>query len=249
MVEVIVDTETTGLDPEEGHRIVEIGMVEVEGYGRTGRTFQRYLNPERPMPQSAYEVHGLSDEFLADKPLFESVADELLEFIGDSRLVIHNAEFDQKFLNHELQKIGKPPLGDDRIFDTLRFARAELPRIGGYSLDALCRHFRIDRSAREKHGALLDAELLAEVYMMLTGGGQGLLDMLERPGDSDESASINRKRQTPRPEKLPSLLSESEAEAHAKMVKSLGEAALWNRIAVPKAQGPEKGTGGQAANT
>ena len=231
--EIVIDTETTGLKPEEGHRIVEIGMVEIEGFGRTGRSFHRYLNPERSMPAEAFGVHGLSDEFLSDKPLFGDVADEFRKFIGDSRLVVHNADFDMGFINHELEQMGRQPILPDQVLDTLLFARRELPGISGYSLDALCRHFGVDRSRRTKHGALLDAELLTEVYFHLTGGGQGLLDLLG-PNEGTETEGPVRVRQKPRATKLKPLLTLEEAAAHSEFVKSLGEAALWNSSTVPE---------------
>lgn len=232
--EIVVDTETTGLKPEEGHRIVEVGMVEIEGFGRTGRSLHRYLNPERSMPAEAYGVHGLSAEFLGDKPLFGDVADEILEFIGESRLVVHNAEFDLGFINHELDLIGRQPILPEQVLDTLQLARRELPGISGYSLDALCRHFGVDRSQRTKHGAMLDAELLTEVYFHLTGGGQGLLDLLG-PNDGTEALGPVRIRQKPRETKLKPLLTPEEEAAHLEFVKkSLGEAPLWNNYTVPE---------------
>ena len=232
--EIVVDTETTGLDPEEGHRIVEIAMVEIEGFNRTGNRFHCYLNPQAEMSERALEIHGLTDEFLSDKPLFEELVDEMLEFVGESRLVIHNAEFDLKFINHELQRVERAQLGADQVFDTLQFARQELPGIASHSLDALCRHFKIDNSMRIKHGALLDAELLTEVYFRLAGGGQGLFDLLEpsgTPGAAPESRGARRK---PRETKLPPLLTVAETEAHREFVKSLGDSALWNSAAFPR---------------
>lgn len=175
MREIVLDTETTGLDPESGHRIVEIACLELVNHLPTGRHFQAYLNPERDMPRDAEEVHGLTAAFLADKPRFAEIVDKLLEFIGDAALVIHNAEFDMRFLNAELRRCERPPLGH-RIIDTLMLARRKFPGAQA-SLDALCRRFAIDNSARTKHGALLDAELLAEVYLELVGGRQAGLDL------------------------------------------------------------------------
>ena len=231
--EIVIDTETTGLKPEEGHRIVEIGMVEIKGFGRTGRSLHHYLNPERSMPAEAHAVHGLTEEFLSDKPLFEDVADEFLEFIGESRLVVHNAEFDMGFINFELDLIGRQRISEEQVLDTLQFARQELPGISGYSLDALCRHFGVDRSQRTKHGAMLDAELLTEVYFHLTGGGQGLLDLLG-PNDGAEVKGPVRVKQKPRDSKLKPLLTPEEAAAHSEFVKSLGDTALWNSCAGPE---------------
>ena len=227
--EVVIDTETTGLYPNDGHRIVEIGAVEIERQQRTGKAFQRYVNPQRPVPADASRVHGLTDDFLSDKEIFEDVVDAFLEFIGESRLIIHNAEFDMGFINHELVLAGRPRIPDDRAFDTLQFARSELPAAGGYSLDALCRYFNIDRSERVKHGALLDAELLAEVYIRLTAKDQGLLDLLSSEGDSEIDAGTGRIKHAPRPSRLAPRLTEAEAAAHRKFVESLGEGALWNQ--------------------
>lgn len=167
--EIVLDTETTGLDPASGHRVVEIACLELANHLPTGQQFQRYINPERDMPDEAFAVHGLSAEFLAQYPAFTAVADEFLAFIGDAPLVIHNAEFDLRFLNAELGRIGRGPLGSDRAIDTVRLARRRFPGSPA-SLDALCRRFSIDNAARTKHGALLDTELLAEVYLELLGG-------------------------------------------------------------------------------
>jgi len=171
MRQIILDTESTGLDPKQGHRLVEIGCLEVVNYMPTGRIFHAYLNPDRSMPIEAFNVHGLSEEFLKDKPRFAEVVEEFLEFIEDHPLVIHNAQFDMKFINHELITIGKVGLDINRAIDTLRIARQKFPGAQA-SLDALCRRFKIDNSARTNHGALLDAELLAEVYLELCGGRQ-----------------------------------------------------------------------------
>jgi DNA polymerase-3 subunit epsilon len=170
MREIVLDTETTGLDPLAGHRVVEVGCIELVNTVATGRTFQLYLNPEMPMPAAAQEVHGLTDEFLADKPLFADKAKELLAFIGDAQLVIHNAQFDLGFLNAELERLNLPQLGNPYI-DTVSMARRKYPGQRA-SLDALCERFGVDNSNRTKHGALLDAELLAEVYLELSGGRQ-----------------------------------------------------------------------------
>lgn len=171
MREICFDTETTGLDPESGHRVVEIGGVELINRVPTGETYHVYLNPERDMPVEAFQVHGLSEAFLADKPLFQDVVEEFLEFVGDAKLVIHNASFDMKFLNAELRACGRPTLPMSQAIDTVAMAREKFPGSAA-SLDALCKRFAIDNSARTKHGALLDAELLAEVYIELTGGRQ-----------------------------------------------------------------------------
>ena len=171
MREIVLDTETTGLDPATGDRIVEIGAIELMNQMPTGRTYHQYINPQRDMPAGAEAVHGLSEKFLADKPLFADVVENFVAFLGDSKLVIHNAGFDMKFINAELGWIGRPVLPRARAIDTLDMARRRFPGAQN-SLDALCRRFGVDNSAREKHGALLDSELLAEVYLELTGGRQ-----------------------------------------------------------------------------
>ncbi|HZQ01657.1 MAG TPA: DNA polymerase III subunit epsilon [Reyranella sp.] len=170
MREIVLDTETTGLDPLAGHRVVEIGCIELVNMVATGRSLQLYLNPEMPMPAGAQDIHGLTDEFLADKPLFADKVEELLEFIGDAQLVIHNAQFDLGFLNAELERLKRPKLANTYV-DTVSVARRKFPGQRA-SLDALCERFAIDNSNRTKHGALLDAELLAEVYLELSGGRQ-----------------------------------------------------------------------------
>ena len=174
MREIAFDTETTGFDPGTGHRVVEIGCVEMVNRIRTGQNFHSYLNPERDVPDEAFRVHGLSQSFLSDKPLFEHTADAFLAFIGDAPLVIHNASFDMKFINAELQWANREPLPFARAVDTVGMARQKFPGSPA-SLDALCRRFGIDLGARDKHGALLDAELLAEVYLELTGGRQAAM--------------------------------------------------------------------------
>jgi DNA polymerase-3 subunit epsilon len=169
--EIILDTETTGLDPASGHRLIEIGCLELVDGMKTGQVFHRYINPERDVPPDAERIHGISTDFLRDKPLFAEIVDEFLEFIADARLVIHNAAFDMKFVNAELTRHGFSALSMENVFDTLLLARKKFPGSPA-SLDALCKRFEIDLSARTKHGALLDAELLAEVYVELMGGKQ-----------------------------------------------------------------------------
>ncbi len=171
MREVALDTETTGINPGSGHRLVEIGCVELVNHVATGRTFQRYVNPKRDMPEEAFGVHGLSAEFLAGHPVFARVVDDLLEFLGESPLVIHNAGFDLAFLNAELARLDRPLLPPDRAIDTVQLARRKFPGAQA-SLDALCRRFQIDLSDRTLHGALKDAQLLADVYLELIGGRQ-----------------------------------------------------------------------------
>lgn len=171
MREIVLDTETTGLDPDTGDRIVEIGCVELANLTPTGRTYHQYINPERAMPAEAEAVHGLGDAFLSGQPVFAAIADAFLDFVGDARLIIHNAAFDIKFLNSELRRLGLPGFEMSRVTDTLQMARRRFPGAQA-SLDALCRRFEIDNSNRTLHGALLDSELLAEVYLELSGGRQ-----------------------------------------------------------------------------
>lgn len=198
MREVVLDTETTGLDPDAGHRLVEIAGLELVNHVTTGRHFQQYLNPERDMPEEAFRVHGLSEEFLAGFPVFPEVARTLLDFLGDSRLVIHNADFDLKFLNAELDRAGLDRLSAERATDTVALARRRFPG-AQVSLDALCRRFEIDNSTRTLHGALLDCELLAEVYLELRGGRQPGHDLAADAGKVPQSASVQRPVRPPRP--------------------------------------------------
>lgn len=233
MREIVLDTETTGFDAEGGDRIVEIGALELMNHLPTGRTFHVYINPERSMPKEAFDVHGLGDDFLRDKPLFAEVARGFVDFIGDdARLVIHNASFDMKFLNAELRRAGYPALPASRALDTLMLAREKFPGSPA-TLDALCRRFGVDNSGRELHGALLDSELLAEVYLEMIGGRQPDL-VLDRPaqaGERVQAADGTVRPRAPRPRPLPARLTPAEAEAHAAFVASLGEAAVWNRYA------------------
>jgi DNA polymerase-3 subunit epsilon len=226
MREIVLDTETTGLDPNDGHRVIEIGCVELSDHFPTGRSFQRYLNPDRDMPAEAQRIHGISTEFLADKPRFAEVAEEFLEFIGDAPLVIHNASFDLKFLNAELHRHGRGPIPAARAIDTIDIAKSKFPG-ARYSLDELCKRFSIDLSSRSLHGALLDAELTAQVYLELTGGRQKKLILSpvdEAAGAAQGEICVMRVRPAP----LPSLLSEDENAAHAAFVaKELGEDAVW----------------------
>jgi DNA polymerase-3 subunit epsilon len=228
MREIVLDTETTGFEPAEGHRIVEIGAIELFNHVPTGRTYHQYINPERTMPPEAFEVHGLGDEFLRDKPKFSQIVAAFVEFIGtDSRLVIHNAAFDMKFLNAELNWSGHAILAMDRALDTVALARRKFPGSPA-SLDALCRRFGIDNSAREKHGALLDSELLAEVYLELIGGRQpdfalSVATISEGPGDNGDW------RPRSRPAPLAPRVTEAEAAAHAAFVAGLGDGAVWKR--------------------
>jgi DNA polymerase-3 subunit epsilon len=225
MREIVFDTETTGLDPYQGHRLVEIGCVEIVNRFPSGRVFHAYLNPERDMPQEAFAVHGLSAEFLRDKPFFADVCDELVEFIGDAPLVAHNANFDLGFLNAELERCGRMLIGRERLVDTLLLARRRHPA-GPNGLDHLCARYGIDNSHRTKHGALLDAELLAEVYIELVGGRQTSLVLVEA-GRTTVSLSAKAAIIVPRPTPLMPRLSDAELEAHAAFIATLGEKAIW----------------------
>ncbi len=226
MREIVLDTETTGLDPADGHRIIEIGCVELHDHVPTGATFQRYLNPERLVPVESQRVHGLDDAFLADKPCFAAVAAELLEFLGDAPLVIHNASFDLKFLNAELARVSLPCISLARSIDTIEIAKSKLPGVR-YSLDELCRRFGIDLSGRQKHGALLDAELTARVYLELIGGRQTRLKL--SPAEiAAEAVQVSLTARL-RPHALAPRLSAVEEEAHAAFVAGeLGSDAVWN---------------------
>ena len=232
MREIVMDTETTGLDPAEGHRIVEIGAVELLNHLPTGRFYHQYINPERDMPAEAFAVHGLSAERLAREPVFAAVAEAFLAFIGDAPLIIHNAAFDMKFLNAEVSALGLPPLPAERAVDTLAIARRRFPGSPA-GLDALCRRFGVDNSAREKHGALLDSELLAEVYLELIGGRQPDLVAALAPAARSERASaapvVEGWRPGPRPAPLPPRLTEEDLARHQAFVATLGEGALWRR--------------------
>ncbi len=228
MREIVLDTETTGFEPSEGHRIVEIGAVELFNHMPTGRTYHQYINPERQMPREAFEVHGLGDDFLRDKPVFRAIGRAFLDFIGDAKLVIHNAAFDVKFLNFELKLIGLPTIDWSRAIDTLAIARQKFPGSPA-SLDALCRRFGVDNSAREKHGALLDSEILAEVYLELIGGRQPDFGLASQPAKSASGTTgvVDDWRPRPRLEPLPPRLTEDEAAAHAAFVAKLGDGAIW----------------------
>jgi len=229
MREIVLDTETTGFEPADGDRIVEIGAVELMNHLPTGRTYHQYINPERPMPKEAFDVHGLGDDFLRDKPVFARIGRAFLDFIGDSQLVIHNAAFDMKFLNFELDRAGLPVLPYPRATDTLMIARSKFPGSPA-SLDALCRRFGVDNSKREKHGALLDSEILAEVYLELVGGRQPDLVLASvAPAPSRGPAGDTTWRPRPRAEPLPDRITPDETAAHAEMVAGLGEAAIWTK--------------------
>jgi DNA polymerase III subunit epsilon len=223
--ELILDTETTGLDPANGDRIVEIGCVEVVNSVATGETFHVYLDPERDVPEEAFRVHGLSRQFLTGKPKFAEVADQFVSFLGDARLVIHNAEFDMKFINAELKRCGLASIAMDRVVDTLAIARRKHPGASN-SLDALCARYRIDNSRRTKHGALLDAEILAEVYAELMGGRQKVLELASNTARKIEIKEIDSIALVRSEEARPLLLADEEV-AHSALVEKMGEKALW----------------------
>jgi DNA polymerase III subunit epsilon len=222
MREIVLDTETTGTDPGAGDRIIEIGCVELVNQFPTGRTFHVYLNPQRSVSQGAFNVHGLSEAFLADKPVFAAVAEPFLEFVADGWLVIHNAGFDIAFLNAEFARSGHPPLEMLRVVDTLSLARRKHPGAPN-NLDALCARYGIDNSRRTKHGALLDAELLSEVYIELIGGKQADLGLSLRPSAAAQSSIVVGAR-----ERITiTRLTEAEREAHLTFIATLGERAIW----------------------
>ncbi|MCA3693403.1 DNA polymerase III subunit epsilon [Aquidulcibacter sp.] len=245
MREIVFDTETTGTDPERGDRIVEIGCVELIDLVPTGATFHRYINPERDVPAEVVRVHGLTNEFLADKPVFgaSEVVEELLAFIGDAPLVAHNAEFDRRFLNAELGRLGLPLIPKERCVDTLVIARKKYPGAPA-SLDALCRRLNIDLTARDKHGALLDSQLLAAVYLELKGGRERRLDFLD-PVEATQAPNqttqgiLETKAGQPRRERaqaLEPLSTLEEIEAHRAFVATLGKEPAWHKFLAEKGQ-------------
>ncbi len=226
MREIVLDTETTGLDPTQGHRLIEIGCIELFNRIPTGQTFHQYVNPERDVPDEAFAVHGISAEFLKDKPNFPQIADALLNFLGEAPLVIHNALFDLGFLNAELGRAARPPIPRERLVDTLFLARRKHPA-GPNRLDDLCLRYGIDNTRRTKHGALLDAEILAEVYVELIGARQAQLILVETAsssGNGRSGAIATRARPLP----LPDRLSEAERIAHRAFIKTLGTHAIWH---------------------
>lgn len=244
MREIVLDTETTGFDPLTGDRLVEIGAIELDNHIATGRTYHQYINPKRTMPAGAFGVHGIGPDILEpprpardgevtllDKPVFKEVAQDFLDFIGDSTLVIHNAAFDMKFLNAELKTAGLRQIPFEQALDTLAIARKKFPGSPA-TLDALCRRFHIDNSNRTLHGALLDSEILAEVYLELIGGRQPDLVLAPDTKESKSgttSAASDQWRPSRRPTALPPRLTDEEAAAHAAFVEAMGDGALWNK--------------------
>ena len=228
MREVVLDTETTGLDPADGHRLLEIGAIEIIHQSATGKSFHVLMNPERDVPEEAARVHGYTAKILRDKPLFAEVVDEFLAFVGHAPIVIHNADFDLRFMNAELARVGRAPIATDRVVDTLALARKKHPGLPN-SLDALCDRYRIDRSRRVRHGALLDAEILVEIYLELTGGRQRSLMFVDEPPNAFPLIILplaRREARAPRVE----LISVEEAAAHAEHVSTLGATAIWLRF-------------------
>lgn len=230
MREIALDTETTGLDPASGHRLVEIGCVEMWGRVRSGKVFHSYLNPERDMPAEAQRIHGLSGEFLSDKPVFSQIVADFLAFLGDAPLVIHNAQFDMKFINYELKSLGFAPIPAERATDTLLIARGKFPGAPA-NLDALCRRFAIDLSSRTKHGALLDAELLADVYLELTGGRQVAM-MLDAGTEAAHAAGESETIPVDIPRRVFSATEEERAAHHA-FLKKL-KRPIWATYEIPE---------------
>lgn len=241
MREIVLDTETTGFEPNDGDRIVEIGALELLNHVPTGRTYHQYINPERYMPDEAFGVHGIGPDILTppreakpgeitlkDKPVFKLVAQEFLDFVGDAKLVIHNAAFDMKFLNAELGWVGLPKIDYSRAVDTLAIARKRFPGSPA-SLDALCRRFGVDNTDRVLHGALLDSEILAEVYLELIGGRQPDF-ALGQQGSDGAGGSESQWRPSPRPTPLSSRITKEEAAAHEAFVQAMGDGALWKKL-------------------
>ena len=231
--EIVLDTETTGIDPKAGHRLIELGCVELRGRVPTGREFHAFINPERDVPADAVAIHGITGAFLADKPKFAAVVQGFLDFIGDDPLVIHNATFDVGFINSELERVSRPLLQMTRVVDTLALARKRNPG-GPNSLDALCKRFGIDNSKRTKHGALMDSLLLAEVYMELLGERQTTLALVGGPlqATTANGAASPRGGRHARPRPLPPRVTATDEAAHAQFVESLGANALWKRLKV-----------------
>ena len=229
MREIVLDTETTGFEPDQGDRIVETGAVELFNHMPTGRTYHQYINPERAMPEDAFKVHGLGDEFLRDKPVFAKIAQEFLDFVQDAPLIIHNASFDMKFINAELGWVKLPKIPFEQALDTLAIAHKKFPGSPA-SLDALCRRFNIDNTARTLHGALLDSEILAEVYLELIGGRQPDFALSEKSTTSAVQSDQSEWRAQKRPTPLPPRLTDAENAAHQAMIESLGDASVWKKL-------------------
>jgi DNA polymerase-3 subunit epsilon len=237
--EIVLDTETTGLDPNTGDRIVEIGCVELLNSVATGNNFHVYLDPERDVPQEAFRVHGLSKAFLTGKPKFSQIAEEFYAFIGQSSLIIHNAEFDVKFLNSELAKCGHAPLMMDRVVDTLAIARRKHPGASN-SLDALCTRYKVDNSKRTKHGALLDAEILADIYVELTGARQTVFALTEVQLKAINTPAA--KAPISRHHAIDLAIETTDLIAHAELVREMSDKAFWCNFQLPQHQERSEGS-------
>lgn len=225
MREICLDTETTGLDPKDGHRIVEIGCIEIFNKVRTGKSFHSYINPERDMPQEAFKIHGISSEFLKDKPKFPEVVNDFISFIGESKLVIHNASFDMKFINHHLRACNLEIIERSNVIDSLEIARSKFPGAGN-SLDALCKRFGVDLSRRTKHGALLDAELLADIYIEMMGGNQiNMFETLNPKKFISEETKISTNPNSLPKREFPNL--EADLNAHKEFILKNFKENLW----------------------
>jgi DNA polymerase-3 subunit epsilon len=227
MREIVLDTETTGLSPEKGDRVVEIGCVELFNHIPTGKIFQTYLNPERSMGAVAQEIHGLTDDFLKNQPIFLKIVDEFLSFIGESTLIIHNAEFDLSFMNSELKRIGRENIKFERAIDTLSIARKKFPGAQN-NLDALCRRFDVDSSRRDLHGALLDSEILAEVYLELIGGKEPDLNLVNQKKEEGKKTTNTRRQENKRDTLLKYGISQVEEEQHLEFMQNLKNP-IWNK--------------------
>jgi len=237
--EIVFDTETTGLEPLKGDRLVEIGAVELFNHLPTGRDFHIYINPERSMPEEAFRVHGLSDEFLSDKPVFSAVVDDFIAFIDGATLIAHNASFDIGFINAEFARLGKPPIPPDRVIDTLALARRKHP-MGPNSLDALCSRYGIDSSKRTVHGGLIDSVLLADVYLELIGGRQPDLVLVtdEANAATEDGGLVVLAPTRPRPVARAFRVTAEEHAAHSAFIGKMGDAALWKAY-LPDEAAPE----------
>ena len=225
MRRIALDTETTGLSPKEGHRIVEIGCIELDGNIPTGNEWHSYVNPDRSMPEAAFAVHGLSEDFLQKEPKFKDIAEDFLSFIKGGELVIHNAKFDIGFLNSELKMANMPLIEIQKTIDTVHLAREKIPGAAA-SLDALCKRFEIDLSLREKHGALLDAKLLAEVYLQLTGGRQSSLSLVQEHSDKSKKVINKEELKLDNLTFIEATLTEQEKEEHTEMISKINSS-LW----------------------
>ena len=226
MREIILDTETTGLRPGEGHRIIEIAAIEIVDFIPTGKTYHQYINPERDIPQASTDIHGITSEFLYDKPTFNKIADEFIQFIQNDTIIAHNIDFDIGFINYELQNYGKSSLSNKKI-DTVTIAREKFPG-QGVSLDALCKRFAIDNTQREKHSATLDAELLAKVYIELLDAREPSLDLQQEESSQAQAHNFDISKIQNR--NLPPQITDQEKQLHEKFIQTLGENSIWKKI-------------------